>query len=134
MEKIVFLTLAEVVTVHQDQIERYGGAPGIRDWALLNYALAVPEASFGGAYLHTDLSAMAAAYAFHLAQNHPFVDGNKRTALACALVFLELNGVTVRDPEGRLYGAMMQVAKGEMDNSTLTLIFSKLVNHPARYD
>jgi death-on-curing protein len=58
---------------------------------------------------------MAAAYAFHLCQNHPFVDGNKRTALACALVFLELNGISIEDPEGRLYEALMDIASGAME-------------------
>ncbi|MGQ9532461.1 MAG: type II toxin-antitoxin system death-on-curing family toxin [Desulfotomaculales bacterium] len=75
MEKIAFLTLAEVVEIHRDQIERYGGRPGIRDLALLQSALAMPEASWQGEYLHADLYEMAAAYAFHICRNHPFVRG-----------------------------------------------------------
>jgi len=110
-----FLGLADVVRIHVDQIERYGGRAGIRDLGLLQSALAMPRASFGGEWLHRDLHEMAAAYAFHLCQNHPFVDGNKRTALACALVFLELNDISIEDPEARLYEAMMAAASGSLD-------------------
>ena len=74
-----FLTLDEVLEIHRDQIERYGGAAGIRDLGLLQSALAQPSATFGGQYLHADLHEMAAAYLYHLVQNHPFLDGNKST-------------------------------------------------------
>jgi death-on-curing protein len=110
-----FLSLADVVRIHVDQIEGYGGRAGIRDPRLLQSALAMPQASFGGEWLHRDLYEMAAAYAFHLCQNHPFVDGNKRTALACALVCLELNGISIEDPDGRLYEALMAIASGSME-------------------
>ena len=110
----VFLNLAEVIEVHADQIKRYGGQEGVRDFGLLESALAQPEASFAGEWLHRGLDDMAAAYAYHLCQNHPFIDGNKRTALACALVFLELNGLRVCDPEGLLKGAMLSIASGTM--------------------
>ena len=124
--ELLFLGLADVIRVHVDQIERYGGRVGTRDLGLLQSALAMPRASFGGEWLHRDLYEMAAAYAFHVAQDHPFVDGNKRTALACALVFLELNGVTITDPEGRLYQAMMDVASGALDKLGLASIFRTL--------
>ena len=75
----IFLCLGEVVEIPRDQIERYGGSPGIRDLGLLQSALAMPAAGFGGRYLHTDLFEMSAAYLFHITQNHPFADGNKRT-------------------------------------------------------
>jgi death-on-curing protein len=84
---ILFLTLAEAIEIHTDQIHRYGGQSGVRDLGLLESALAQPEASFAGEWLHGDIYEMAAAYAYHLCQNHPFVDGNKRTALTTALVF-----------------------------------------------
>jgi death-on-curing protein len=80
----VFLNLAEVLEIHRDQIERYGGQPGIRDLDLLQSALAMPAAGFGDRYLHEDLLEMAAAYLFHIARNHPFVDGNKRTVAAAS--------------------------------------------------
>ncbi len=121
-----FLALADVVTVHVDQIERYGGRPGVRDWQLLQAAVAMPGASFAGEWLHRDLFEMAGAYAFHVSQDHPFFDGNKRVALACALVFLRLNGVALEDPEERLYGVMMGVATGELDKYGVADVFRSL--------
>jgi death-on-curing protein len=122
----LFLTLAEVVAVHADQIQRYGGQDGVRDLALLESALAQPEASFAEEWLHKDIYQMAAAYAYHFCQNHPFIDGNKRTALASALVFLELNGIRVLDPKGRLEKAMVQIASGKMSKVDLALLLEKL--------
>ncbi len=121
-----FLTLAEAIEVHTDQIHRYGGQDGVRDLGLLESALAQPEASFGGEWLHRNLFEMAAAYAYHLCQNHPFFDGNKRTALACALVFLELNGVSITDSKGLLKDAMLQVASSKMIKTELANLFRKL--------
>ena len=121
-----FLGLADVLRIHVDQIERYGGRAGIRDQGLLQSALAMPGASFGGEFLHRNLYEMAAAYAFHLSQNHPFVDGNKRTGLASALVFLELNAISLDDPGGLLYQTMMDVASGSLEKLALTEILRLL--------
>lgn len=121
-----FLTLAEVVQIHHDQIEQYGGRAGVRDMGLLQSALAAPRASAGGEYAHRDLFAMAAAYAFHLVKNHPFVDGNKRTALVSALLFLELNGVSVLDPEERLYEATLRLATGESSREDFAALLRAL--------
>ena len=110
MKKIEFLTLAEVTEIHADQIEHYGGTGGTRDINLLSSAVAMPYASFSGDFLHRDIYEMAAAYAFHICQNHPFIDGNKRTALATALVFLDINGISISDSEGKLYEATMDIA------------------------
>ena len=126
MKKITFLTLAEVVEIHADQIERYGGGSGIRDINLLSSAVAMPYASFQGQFLHADLFEMAAAYAFHICQNHPFVDGNKRTALAAALVFLELNDISLSDPEEKLYHSMMSLASGTLDKAGLAVVLREL--------
>ena len=123
----IFLSLADVVRVHVDQVERYGGRSGIQDLGLLRSALDMPGASFGGERLHRDLHEMAAAYAFHISQNHPFVDGNKRTGLACALVFLELNGVSTMDPEQRLFQAMVDVATGALDKIGIAGVFRSLL-------
>ena len=114
MRKLVFLTLAEVVDIHKNQIELYGGSHGVRDMRLLESAIAQPEVSFGGEWAHKDLYEMAAAYAFHIARNHPFIDGNKRSALASALVFLEINGVSILDPKQKLLDGMLQLASGQM--------------------
>ena len=129
MKEPLFLTLAEILQIHQDQIHHYGGTDGVRDMHLLQSALAQPESSFGGVWLHSDLYEMAAAYAFHICQNHPFLDGNKRTALASALVFLELNGVSLLDPKGALLGAVLQLASGRMNKKTFSDFLKKLPNN-----
>lgn len=126
MNKIIFLTLAEVIDIHTDQIQRYGGHDGIRDINLLSSAAAMPYASFSSEFLHEDIYEMAAAYAFHICRNHPFIDGNKRTALASALVFLELNGIGISDPKGKLYDAMIKLASGNLDKTEFATILRNL--------
>jgi death on curing protein len=121
-----FLTLAEVLDIHRLQIEEFGGARGLRDLGLLESALAVPQASFGGELLHGSLFEMAAAYAYHIVENQPFLDGNKRTALAAALVFLDLNGFAVEEPKGELYDLMMDIAAKRLDKKGLVEVFGKL--------
>lgn len=113
----------------QDQITRYGGEFGVRDLGLLSSALALPQASFGGVSLQEDLFEMAAAYAFHICQNHPFLDGNKRVALASALVFLDLNGIGIEDPNGTLYPLMMGVARGEKSKTEITALLRELATN-----
>ena len=110
---IRFLTMAEVLMIYADQMRRYGGDYGIRDPGLLSSALAMPESTFNSQYLNISIIEMAAAYAYHICQNHPFVDGNKRAALATTLVFLYINKIEIEDPEERLYDGMMLVAAGE---------------------
>jgi len=128
MKKIHFLTLAEVIEIHSDQIKHYGGRAGIRDITLLSSAVAMPYASFSGDFLHKDIYEMAAAYAFHICQNHPFIDGNKRTALASVLVFLELNGINISDPEDKLYESMMNIVSGKMTKENFAEILRTLAN------
>jgi death-on-curing protein len=111
----VFLSLPEVLEIHRDQIERYGGEPGLRDLGLLQSALALPAAGFGGRYLHEDLFEMAAAYLFHLVRSHPFVDGNKRTGSVSALVFLLLNDVEARPSQDDFEQAVLAVAEGRWE-------------------
>ena len=110
----VFLTLDEVLAIHEDQIRRYGGSPGVRDVCLLDSALSMPQASFDGDYLHTSLAEMAAAYLFHVARNHPFVDGNKRTALATALAFIWLNDRRLDATEDELTDLVIGIASGRV--------------------
>lgn len=74
--EIAFLTLNDVLLLHELQLEHYGGATGIREQSLLESAINMPQASFDGTYVHSGLYEMAAAYAFHIAENQPFVDGN----------------------------------------------------------
>ena len=116
------------MAIHSDQVSRYGGQPGIRDMGLLESAMAQPQASFGGDLLHKDLFEMAGSYAFHIAQNHPFFDGNKRTALAAALVFLHMNEVRVRDPQSTLMGVMYDVAQGKIEKPRLAGILKDLAS------
>ena len=125
MREPLFLTLAEVIEFHAEEIRRYGGQGGVRDFGLLESALAQPEASFAGEWLHHDVYEMAAAYAYHICQNHPFIDGNKRTALACALTFLEVNGVSVRRPQDLLKDAMLAVASSRMSKAELARLLRK---------
>ncbi|MFN9295232.1 MAG: type II toxin-antitoxin system death-on-curing family toxin [Planctomyces sp.] len=86
-----FLEIDHTIQLHRSLIENYGGVEGIRDVGLLHSALAMPQASFGGEFLHRDLFEMAAAYLYHIVQNHPFIDGNKRTGAAAAIIFLSMN-------------------------------------------
>ena len=109
----VFLTLDEVLALHGDQLERYGGDPGLRDVGLLESALATPRATYGKVFLHGSLPEMAAAYLFHLVGNHPFVDGNKRTGLACAIAFLGLNDLWLEADPDELVEMVLRVARGE---------------------
>ncbi|HEY0323642.1 MAG TPA: type II toxin-antitoxin system death-on-curing family toxin [Pyrinomonadaceae bacterium] len=121
-----FLTLEDVLQIHDEQLASYGGAIGIREQGLLESAVAMPQASFSETYLHEDLVHMAAAYAFHIAQNQPFLDGNKRTGLVAALVFLELNGITILDPQEKLYDAMIAIAERRMDKDGLAELLREL--------
>ncbi|HQO41134.1 MAG TPA: type II toxin-antitoxin system death-on-curing family toxin [Spirochaetota bacterium] len=125
-DEIEFLTLAEAVEIHRNQVQLYGGDPGIRDYNLLSSALYIAESTFDGNLLHEDLFHMAAAYIFHLCQNHPFIDGNKRTALVCGLVFLDFNGIEIDDPSGALYKMMMKVASGRCSKDEIAGILRRL--------
>ncbi|MGH7200796.1 MAG: type II toxin-antitoxin system death-on-curing family toxin [Planctomycetaceae bacterium] len=118
-----FLSLDEVVAIHRDQIEHYGGSPGIRDAGLLQSSVQMPAATFGGQYLHSGLCEMAAAYLFHIVQNHPFVDGNKRVGAVAAHVFLQLNGLTLNAAEEDYEDLVMATARGEMSKSTIAEFF-----------
>lgn len=107
-----FLTLDAVLLIHERQRRRFGGGAGVRDMSLLASALGMPSATYDGVYLHGTLAEMAAAYLFHLARNHPFVDGNKRVALAASLVFLGLNGHWVEADDDELYRLVIDVVSG----------------------
>jgi len=119
--KAAFVSLDEVLALHADQISRYGGEAGVRDLALLTSALAVPQARFGGQWLHPTLHEMAAAYLFHLIRKHPFIDGNKRAGLVCAIAFLGLNGLElIADPDD-LVELVLGVAEGRTDKAQVAV-------------
>jgi len=117
---IKFLDKETILIFHQDQLELYGGKKGIRDEHLLESALAQPEASFGGEYVHKDLFQMAAAYGYHLCQNHPFYDGNKRTALIVMYTFLYVNGFQINADKKSLFAIMMDLANGKVSKEELS--------------
>ncbi len=109
-----FLDLEDVLELHALQLARYGGADGVRDRGLLESALAQPQATFDGAFVHDGLFAMAAAYLFHIVQNHPFLDGNKRTGVLSALVFVDLNGISIEQGSSELFDLTLGVAEGRI--------------------
>ena len=118
-----FLALEDVLLLHGDQIDLYGGEYGVRDLGLLESAIAQPQATFGGNHLHGDLFEMAAAYPYHIVQNHAFLDGNKRTGAVAALVFLDLNGVEIDTPQGSIYDLTMSVAAGQAGKAEIAEFF-----------
>lgn len=124
---IRFLGLEEVIALHARQIERYGGAEGVRDLGLLESAVAAPEASFDGVYLHETLPEMAAAYLFHLAQNHAFIDGNKRVAAASMIMFVYLNDHDLECDEDELVELTVGVASGKTTKSAVAVFLASKI-------
>jgi death-on-curing protein len=123
LKEPVFLGLDEVIKIHHDQIKRYGGLSGIRDINLLKSAISQPPATFGGEYLHKNIYEMAAAYLFHITRNHPFIDGNKRSGAATAIVFLLLNGIELHADEVSFEKLVRSVAEGKTDKAVITKYF-----------
>jgi death on curing protein len=123
----LFLDLDHVLRIHRSLIERYGGIEGVRDIGLLHSAISMPQASFAGAFLHKDLFEMAAAYLYHITQNHPFLDGNKRTGAATAIVFLAINEIELRADENALVDLTLAVAKGQAGKRQIADLFRSMV-------
>ena len=119
----LFLTLDEVREIHEQQIELYGGSPGLRDAAGLESAAAMPQATFDGKFLHSSIPAMAAAYLFHLCQNHPFIDGNKRTGANAAITFLLMNDWEPEFGNEELVDLVLLIASGAMTKPLLVETF-----------
>jgi death-on-curing protein len=126
-ENCFYLTVDIVREIHSDIIENFGGTDGVRDLTLLESAVAVPQASFAGKSPFRDLSEVGAAYLFYLCRNHPFIDGNKRTALGACLVFLRLNGVKL-EPDGPPWEQLAwDVASGALDRQQTTQQLRELI-------
>ena len=119
----IFLTLDEITDIHRDQIARYGGSEGIRDFGMLQSAIAMPAAGFGGQFLHADLCEMAAACLFHIVQNRPFIDGNKRVGAVAAYVFLSLNNVRLTADAVSYADLVLSVACGKTPKSAVAEFF-----------
>jgi death on curing protein len=118
MSEPIWLTDAQVVDFHGEQLAQFGGPPGLRDASALGSALGRPQNKW--AYGETDLAALAAAYAFGLAKNHPFIDGNKRAAFMAMMIFLRVNGVPFEPTPAAAAAAILAVAAGEVDETGLT--------------
>jgi len=118
-----FLSIDEILSIHTDQISRYGGSLGIRDQGLLLSAAAQPASSFDGGFLHEDVFEMAAAYLFSLVNNHPFVDGNKRVGATVAGVFLKINGIDFQATNDEIVELVLSVAQGLVEKRTVAEFF-----------
>jgi death-on-curing protein len=123
--RLRFLSLDEMLALQADQIERYGGRSGIRDIGLLQSALGMPSVTFDGRYLHGSLHEMAAAYLFHIVQNHPFVDGNKRAGLIALLAFLGLNGQWLQTDPEELEHLVRDVASGRVSKPEVAVFVQR---------
>ncbi len=120
MTTVRFLAVTDVLTIHENTIRHEGGLVGLRDPGLLESAVLMPQQQFGGQFLHPGLAEMAAAYLFHIAQNHAFHDGNKRTAALAALIFLHLNGVGALPGPVELEKMTLAIAAGSATKDDLT--------------
>ena len=125
MEEPKFLTLAEVLYLHDQSLARFGGLAGIGDRGLVESALGSAQNAFW--YGNGGLFEIAAAYAFHIAQAQAFIDGNKRTAAASAISFLCKNGVRFPVDDGSVYRAMIEIAEKRMDKPGLAETLRRLV-------
>lgn len=119
----LYLALDQVLRIHSRQVERFGGSAGVRDRGALEAAIARPQATFGGDDLYPDSAAKAAALLHSLVANHPFVDGNKRTAAMSAELFLLFNGLELRSGDDDLEAVVMAAARGELGAEELAIWF-----------
>jgi len=119
MAKIVWLLEETVIAIHYRQISEHGGGEGLRDEGLLSSAMARPKNLLAYSKPRPDLAALAAAYAYGIARDHPFVDGNKRTALVAARTFLILNGVDLEATQDEKYLTFVELAKGTLTEDQL---------------
>jgi len=126
-ENCFHLTVEIVREIHAEAIARFGGLDGVRDPALLESAVAAPQASIGGKSPYRDLTEVAAAYLFYLCRNHPFVDGNKRAALGACIVFLRLNGIEPRPYGPEWEDLTLAVASSAWDREEATVRLRKLL-------
>ena len=126
MKEVTFLEIFEVIQIHENQIDLYGGISGVRDERLLESAVNMAKATFNGNYLHETLFDKASAYIFHITKNHPFLDGNKRAALATGLVFLDINGIEIDDVNEELYDMMIQVSGGSLSKGEISDLLERL--------
>jgi death-on-curing protein len=112
---MIYLTAEQVLFIHYRLVTETGGEHGIRDMGLLESAVARPKATFDDQELYSDIFEKAAAFMESLVNNHPFIDGNKRTGIACAVLFLRQNGIAFKAKNSEVENFTLQVAKSELD-------------------
>jgi death on curing protein len=126
----VHLGIDIVREIHAEVIKQFGGLNGVRDENLLASAVLTPQSSFGGKSPYADIVEVAAAYLFYICKNHPFLDGNKRTAMMAAIVFLRLNGIESKSDSQHWERLMLDVAASKIDRATTTQRLRKLLKRP----
>ncbi|HLC07641.1 MAG TPA: type II toxin-antitoxin system death-on-curing family toxin [Candidatus Babeliales bacterium] len=128
--KIKFLTLEDVKLIQINQINRYGGLHGLRDENLLDSAINYPRATFDQKYLHPDIYHMASSYMYAIIKNHPFLDGNKRTGLIVAILFLAYNDIFIDAQDDELFDLTVSMAQSKITESEAAIFFKqKSVKH-----
>jgi len=129
----VHLSIDIVREIHSEVIKQFGGLNGVRDENLLASAVLTPQSSFGGKSPYADIVEVAAAYLFYICKNHPFLDGNKRTAMMAAIVFLRLNGIEPLPDSAEWEKLMLDVAGSKIDRTTTTQRLVKLLERPRKH-
>lgn len=128
--RTIFLTLEQVLYIHEEEINRYGGSSGLRDLTLLESAIFRPQTTFGGKELYPTLFNKASSLMHSIINNHPFIDGNKRTGTATMLVFLDLNGYMLTVSQKELVHLALDISAKKLtitDISTLLERNSKII-------
>lgn len=128
MNEPLFLTLDHVLRIHAFQVEEHGGSDRLLNLGALQSAVAMPRQSFGGNYVHEDYAAMAAAYLFHIVKNHAFEDGNKRTGVQAAIVFLDINGFRLDLTQDEVVMLGLDVAEDRMNKECAAAFFRAKLN------
>jgi death-on-curing protein len=128
----VHLGIDIVREIHAEAIKQFGGAHGVRDENLLASAVLTPQSSFGGKSPFADIVEIATAYLFYICKNHPFLDGNKRTAMMAAIVFLRLNGMEPLSDSVEWERLMLDVAASKIDHATTIQRLRKLLKRPRK--
>jgi death-on-curing protein len=126
-EDCVHLSVRTVREIHAEALRKFGGSDGLRDENLLASAVLTPQSSFGGKSPYADLVEIAGAYLFYLCGNHPFIDGNKRTAMMAAIVFLRLNEIEPEPDSDKWEWLVLDVASSKLDRDETTRRLRKLV-------
>ena len=129
-----YLTVEEVIFIHDRAIEKNGGFSGIRDMGLLLSAIEIPKAEMFGHCLHPDILDKAAAYLFHIISNHPFIDANKRTGFMACVLFLDLNGVSLEFDEKSICDFVVEIANGKHNKKQISEFLKVCIENRSEND